>query len=291
MSRWRRLAWLPALAVLAGCSAIKLTYNKLDWVAAWQVGRFVELDPSQKALFHERFNAFWQWHRGTQLTLYVRDLRELAAAGARPMSPAEVEDYLRRGTGHLARAMRELVPDVARVMQTFDDAQVAGLLERLAKRRREKAEESAELTAERLTEVAEEQMIRNLKRWTGPLTREQKARVRDWAHERQYAGTIWHQYQEAWAGAFTRVLAHRGEADFDQRLATLFGEPRLPYGQAMARVQDRNRRLSIELMADLSAMLTPEQREHFRRKVLELAADLDILATRARRAALPGIIG
>lgn len=290
MSRGRWLL-LPALALLAGCSALKLTYNKLDWVAAWQVGRFVELQPSQKALFDERFHEFWQWHRGTQLTLYVQDLRELAAAGAQPLTTVQVEAFLSRGTGHLARAMRELVPDMARVMRTFDEAQVEELLERLAKRRREQAEESAELTAAELKEAAEEQMERNLKRWIGSLTRDQQRRVRDWSHERQYAGTIWHQYQEAWAGAFTEVLAHRQAPDFEQRLAELFGESRLPYREEMARVQAHNRRLSIELMADLSAMLTPEQREHFREKVLELAKDLDTLAARDQRAALPGIIG
>lgn len=291
MTRWRALAWLPALAVLAGCSALKLTYNRLDWVAAWQIGRFVDLEPAQKTLFDERFDEFWRWHRGTQLGLYVRDLRQLADDAAAPLMAAKVEDYLERAKAHAARALRELAPDTARILRTLDDEQVAEFLDTLAERRREEAAETAGLTGEQLMALAEEQMARSLKRWVGPLTREQKARIRDWSRERQYAGTVGQQYREAWAAAFSEALAHRREADFEQRLIRLFGESRVPYADEMARVQAHNRSLWIGLMADVSAMLTPKQRGHFRDELLGLAADLDELAARSRHAALPGIIG
>lgn len=278
---WRGLVAV-ALALLAACNAIKLTYNNLDWIALWQVGRFVDLEPPQKALFDQRFHDFWAWHRGTQLKLYVADLRDLAAKVDRPLGVEQVDDYLTRSTGHLGRALREAVPDTARVLQTFDDRQAAELTDRLARRREERRKESDRLSDAQIREQAEDQMDRSLKRWIGSLTRDEKARVRRWAQERQYAGTVWYQYQEAWASAFTEVLHHRRERDFEARLAALFREAKLPYSDEMARVQAHNRRKWIELLADLSAQLTPDQREHLRGKLLDLAADLEELSTEAR---------
>lgn len=272
---------------IAGCASIKFGYNRLDWIAGWQLGRFVDLDPEQEKLFDERFRVFWHWHRTTQLTLYVRDLRELAALVDQPLAADQVERYLKLSQDHAGRALQEIVPDTARVLQTFDDDQVKELLANMAEKRRDRAEESADMTAEELREEAEAQMVRSLKRWIGAPTRDQERRIRDWAHERQYAGSVWHQYQEAWASAFTETLAHRRDPDFQQRLSVLFDHGRVPYSDEMEKVQEHNRRLWIGLMADLSASLDARQRKHLRQKLTELAGDLDELAKQSQRAATP----
>lgn len=292
MTRLARFPLVLLLAALTACGAMKMTYNRLDWLAAWQVGRFVDLEPPQRDLFDAGFRDFWQWHRGTQLELYGRDLREIAAALERPLTAARVEHYLDRSQEHLARTLQELVPDTARVLRTFDDDQIAELTGNLAERRRERAEESEGMSPEELREDAEERMVRNLKKWTGKLTREQLARIERWAAERVYAGSVWQQYQEAWASSFTAVLAERREPDFEQRLAEVFADAQVPYREDMRKVQAHNRQAWIRVMADLSAMLTPEQRRHAQHKLRELAADLEELSRQPpRQAALPGIIG
>jgi hypothetical protein len=281
---------LPVLLLLpgfAGCAALKLTYNNLDWLAEWQVRKFVDLERPQKALFEERFNDFWGWHSGTQLSLYAQDLRELRAAADRPLSAAQVESWLERATAHMARAMQGAVPDLARVLRTLDDGQVAELVANLAKRREKSREESRELTREDLVERAEEQMHKNLKRWIGGLDRNQRRRLRDWALEREYAGTIWHQYQEAWAAGFTRLLEARRDPDFAHRLSVFFDGGKVPHGAEMEQVQQRNRRLLIGLLADLSASLDARQRAHFRERLEDLAADLEDLARQGRPQAAP----
>jgi hypothetical protein len=280
-----------ALLAVAGCSGLKFGYNRLDWIASWQLGRFVDLDPEQEKLFGQRFKAFWSWHRTTQLSLYVKDLRELAGRVDRPLAAAEVEQYLQLSQDHAGRVLQEIVPDTARVLQTFDDDQVEELLANMAERRTERAEESAGLTAEEVREQAQKEMVKSLKRWIGPLSREQERRIRDWSSERQYAGTVWQQYQEAWAAAFTQTLAHRREPDFPQRLSALFDNARVPYSEDMEKVQQHNRRAWIGLMADLSASLDARQRAHLRARLDHLAADLEELAAQAKPASPKGAAG
>lgn len=258
---------------------------------SWQIGKFVDLDREQEALVAERLRDVWHWHRSTQLGLYARDLRDLAGRIERPLDAAQVEGYLNLSQEHAGRAMRELVPDIARVLGTFTDAQVRELLDTMAGRRAERAQESAGLTAEELREKAREQMLKALKRWVGPATSDQKRRIVDWSNERQYAGTIWQQYEDAWAAAFAEVLMQRGAPDFEQRLAALFDDARVPYADEMQRVQEHNRKAWVGLMADLSASLTAEQRQRLRRRIVELATDLEELAAQARPHAEPCCTG
>jgi hypothetical protein len=250
---------------------------------SWQIGKFVDLDREQKHLVGERLGDAWRWHRSTQLTLYVHDLRELAAALEKPLDAAQVRRYLEVSQQHATRTMREIVPDAAKVLGTFSDAQVAELLDNMAERRAERARESAGLTAEELREQARAQMLKGLKRWIGAPTREQERRIVDWSNERQYAGTVWQQYENAWATAFAEVLRARGTPEFEQQLGGMFDEARVPYTEEMERVAQHNREGWIGLMADLSASLTPEQRKRLRDRLHDLATDFDELAAQAPR--------
>lgn len=273
----RRIA-LAASLLLAACTGFKLSYNHADFIAGWQLKRYVDLEPPQKQLFEERFAAFWRWHRGTQLKLYAADLRALIPAVEKPLTPPQVSAYLERSRDHLGRAMREAVPDTARLLQTLDEAQAAELLENLAKKRRKQAEEDRDLSAGQLHERAVEQMEKNVERWVGPIDRPQRHRIERWAAERRYAGTIWTQYQEAWGAAFTEVLLHRREKDFTERLMALFREPPLSGRSEMRALQEYNRGLWVALLSDLSATLTDRQRRTLQAKLAATAQELDDLA-------------
>jgi hypothetical protein len=273
--RW--LLLLCALATTSACSTLKFTYNRLDWLATWQLAHFVELQPPQRQFFDERFDALWRWHRGTQLALYASDLRGLADRVAQPLAPGQVEQYLRLTQGHLDRAVDEVLPDTARMLRSFDDRQVQSMLAEMAERRAERAEDAAGLDEAERREQAGKRMERSLKRWVGSLTREQERRVHEWSGQRRESGPLWLQYEEAWAAAFAEVLARRHEPDFEGRLAALFEEPALPQRAQVDEVERHNRAAWVALMADLSARLEPRQRERLRRRIHDLADDLEAL--------------
>lgn len=283
MTRFRLPALLAA-ALVASCSAPKMAYNNLDWLVSWQIGRYVELQPPQKAIFESGFKAFWGWHRSTQLNLYAKDLRELAQAAEQPLKPEQVSQYMVRTGEHAMRALREATPDLARMLASMDDEQVAEMLENLAEQRRERYEDDEDLDAEELQEKAQAQMEKNLKRWIGSLSREQKARIVAWSKEREYAGSIWRQYEEDWAALFAELLQHRREPAFEKRLVQLFQQPKVPTRQAMTRMQAHNRTVWVALLADLSATLSDDQRDEFQENLRDLAGDFEELATQTAAA-------
>lgn len=278
-----RVAIAAALAVvLAGCTAARTVYNHLDWWASWQLGKFVDLDGPQEALFESGFQPLWDWHRSTQLTLYAADLRELARAANEPLSSEQVADFLQRATAHSWRVLDEAMPATVRLLQSLDDAQVREMVERLDERREDRAEEAREMTLEELADEAAHDMRDSLKTWLGRLTPEQNERVARWAAERRYDPALEGAYQEAWLDAYADLLASRARPDFGERLRAFFREPPVTLRAAVVQKRDANRRLWIRFMSELSAGLSERQRKHLRHELRELAELLDELAAEQR---------
>lgn len=273
----------PALVVatallLTACSATKIAYNKLDWLVAWHVDKYVELNGPSEALFDSGLKSLWSWHRRTQLSWYAGDLRELAEAAGQPMSPAQVESYLDRAQAHVDRIVAEAIPEAARVLAALDDEQVAGFLKRLAKARAKRKTEAAELTTDELREKSAERMKKSLKRWLGSITDEQKLRVSDWVETLRYEPAAESALSDIWAQAFSDVLASRKDPETADRLRRLLKEPPLDGADVVRDAQAHNRLSGIQFLSDLSRDLPARQRQHLAEELRQLAFDLEQLA-------------
>jgi hypothetical protein len=280
----RLLAVLATLALLAACSATKLAYNRLDWLAAWEVGKFIDLEGPSKARFRDGFATLWQWHRATQLSAYARDLRELADAAQGPLTRAQIEDYVVRANEHGERLFDEVLPPAAAVLRALDDAQVAGMLEKMTEQRDEDAGEDARRTPEDRVRSAS----RGLRRWFGSQSDAQAALLREWVAARRDDPELWQRYGRQWATAFERTLATRAEPDFEIRLRTVFRDPQLPDSAATRELRAHNRAAYVDLLARLAPTLSAAQRQHLRKKLLALAEDLEHLAAQSQTATRAG---
>lgn len=275
-----RFAILVTLTLLASCSATKFAYNRLDWLAAWEVGKFVDLEGPSKARFKDGFVTLWQWHRSTQLSAYARDLRELAEAAQGPLAREQIESYVERANEHGEHLFDEALPPAAALLQSLDDAQVAGMLEKMAEQRDEGAEEDAERTPEDRARAAS----RGMRRWFGSQSDAQAALLREWVAARRADPELWQRYGQQWAAAFERTLATRAEPDFEIRLRTVFHDPQLPDSAAARELTEHNRAAYVDLLTQLAPTLSAAQRQHLRKKLLVLAEDLEQLAAQSRQA-------
>lgn len=279
---------LAALALLlASCSTTKLVYNRLDWLVSWEVGEYVELEGRSKLLFDSGFAALWHWHRSTQLAAYARDLREIAAAAQGPVDEAQLRGWLDRADGHAERLFDEALPPTVQVLQSLDDAQIAGMLERMAEQREEEAGDEAELTPEEALERRVRAVTRGLRRWLGSASDAQKALVREWAATRRDDPEVWQRYGADWGRAFEQALAARAEPGFEGRLRKLFTDAELPDAAAVDELNAHNRDAFIGFLARLAPTLDARQRRRFHRALNALAEDLDELAAQAKDARAP----
>lgn len=277
-----------ALALLlASCSTTKLVYNRLDWLVSWEIGKYVELEGRSKLLFESSFAELWHWHRGTQLTAYANDLREIAAAAQGPVDEAQLRGWFDRADVHAERLFDEALPPTAQVLQSLDDAQVAGMLERMAEQRKEEAEDEAEQTPKEALEHRVRSTTRGLRRWLGSVSDEQKALVRDWAASRRDNPEAWARYGADWSRAFEQALAARAEPGFEARLRKLFTEADLPEATEVEAINAHNRDAFIGFLVRLAPTLDAKQRRRFHSALNALAEDLDELAAQSKGAREP----
>lgn len=270
---------------------MKFAYNRLDWLAAWEVGKFVELDGPSKVAFDSGFDSLWQWHRGTQLSAYASDLREIAEAAQVTLTREQIAGYFRRANEHGERLFLGALPPSARFLRALDDAQVRDLLEKMAEDRQEEAEEEAGRAPEESRQESGNNMARSLRRWLGPLSDAQGALVRDWAAARRDDPELWQRYGEQWGAAFERTLATRATPGFEERVREMFRDPQLPDRGAIRELRNHNRATYIGLLAQLAPTLSAEQRQHLRERLISIAEDFEDLAHQRQQAAGPGIIG
>jgi hypothetical protein len=271
--------------IAGGCSAPKLVYDRLDWLASWQVRRYASLDAEQQERFEADFAEIWAWHRDRELPRYATDLRALAQAVARPLTPTQVGEWSSRADTHWNQLVWKLAPRACAHLATFDDAQVASTLKRLDRNIAEDYDELV-LTPEAVVRAdRERRIVRMLERWLGDLDPAQRTRVERWNARRERTDAAWLDQRRLWRARFAKALAARRSPATCAELQRLFHRPGTG-GKGELRTRfDVDRARWVVFLAELSATLSDRQREHLRAELLELGGELDALAAERSRAA------
>ena len=129
------LAWIitAALLMLAGCSAVRLTYNQGPTLAYWWLDRYADFSSSQSPKVKAALADWFAWHRSSQLP----DYRE-ALAALQPMAVdninaeqvcAHTVQWQRRGE----LAFDQAVPALADIVRTLSADQIKHIQGRYAK--------------------------------------------------------------------------------------------------------------------------------------------------------------
>ena len=115
---------------------------------------------------------------------------------------------------------------------------------------------------------------RQVKRWTGTITEEQKllvARCRSRFSRRPQ----WLESQRRWRAALGDAFSNRGTAQ--ERILQLLREPDTQWTAQYKTKEASNREQVLSLLTALDASLTPAQREHMQRELTALAERFDAL--------------
>ncbi|AWI79444.1 hypothetical protein CEW87_08720 [Parazoarcus communis] len=280
MSVRLRLLVLSFCVLLLGGCGLRFAYSQLDWLLPWYLGDYVSLDQTQKRLLDARLGERLAWHCGSQLTAYSgllrdveRDLRSTEVVAA-PM----LDTYLQRGEAFWRVLMKEITPDAGVLLAALSDAQVKELGEAFARRNDETREEFLEGTPEALRARQIERMEKRLRTWFGPLSAAQRSRVAAWSAGLAPATEAWLQHRVRWQGALIDVLAQRQQPGFESRVGALLLEPESMWAAAYRADVARNRKLTLDLLAETFNMASPAQRTHLFNEIAGWAAQFEQLA-------------
>lgn len=247
------------ILVLAGCSSLRLAYFGLDVAARNQVAFYLDLeDESERRFADAAMDRVLDWHQLEMLPRYAAFLREQADnLEAGDVSREQVMAAMRQTRALYEETVRGVTAEGALVLKRHASEPRRGYLKaRLDDKNTEREERLAEPIAERIERRAERQ-IKNIERFFGELSGEQRDRVRIYASGTAGGSSVWLSARKLRQKAFLAYLATDPEiGDLKRYLDKVLlapGENMAPgYRQFIAGRTERFGRLMFDIISSFS---------------------------------------
>jgi hypothetical protein len=270
------------LALISGCTLLRLGYGQLDTFAEWTADEYFDLDADQKQEFRERFRRLHAWHRHEQLPDYAGFLNSVSRQVREGLSREDAERIARGLEERYRLLIRQSADDAAAMLMTVTPAQLEAL------QRKWKKDNARFLRENRVTGSPEEQQQaraeRELKRiedWVGRLDAEQTRKINAMVREMPLAPRLRYEDRLRRQREFTQLMGQRGDArQFAARLRHFllnWEEGRNPEYQ---RVAADWRQKQTEFYLEVAQMLTPQQRATLLNRIQRYSDDFTQLAQR-----------
>ena len=221
-----------------------------------------------------------EWHREKELGRYATFLRELSTEVAQPSGRGAYQRALDRVEGFAQDFTAQTAPQAARLLMELSPAQVEEFLANLEEKSNERAEENRDALRDGTWQAKRvKDTQRQVKRWTGAITEEQKVLVREMAQHIQPTTPDWLESQRQWRAALGDALreAFSNRDNAEKRILQLLREPDTQWTAQYKTKEAGNREQMLSLLAALDASLTPAQRGRMQRELTTLAERLEAL--------------
>ncbi|OEZ61241.1 MULTISPECIES: DUF6279 family lipoprotein [unclassified Duganella] len=187
----RRVFLIVLMAVLAGCSSLRLAYNHGDTLLYWWLDAYVDLNSDQKVWVKKDIDDLFRWHRKTQLHDYTQILqtgqRQLAGNPTVADLANDYDEIKRRTQLLLFKALPELA-DLARSLQP---EQIVALEKKFAANNVEFRKKNMKGDKEAQQKFRYKKSMEQFELWFGNFSAEQEAQIRRASDARPLDNDIW----------------------------------------------------------------------------------------------------
>lgn len=277
VTRWALLGCLLIVAILNGCSATQVIYNRADILIRWYLDDYVTLDRDQQARFDERLDALLEWHRQEELPEYVLLLDDALVILDTDVSLAATRSMAEGIESAAIRLQDRFLELLLSTGENLTSAQRADFIEALlAKQEAFETDRLARSDAEYRDDLGQ-RFDKQLGRYLGRLTDEQARRLQEGVAEMTRLDHFWLQDRRVWILALSNILL-ADEPDWaDQVRALIAGrdEALLPdYREGI----EHNGEVILQLSRDVLLMRNEKQDKKLRARLIALRDDLAALS-------------
>lgn len=278
---------LLVLALLGGCSALRIGYNQAPSLAYWWLDRYVDFDEAQGARAHEGIAGWFQWHRGTQLPDYVTLLQRAEAEITAPATPAQMCRWMGEITTRFDRLVDQALPPLAEMVLSMRPEQIEHLARKYERNNEEYRSDFLQRDPDERLQVQMRRVSERAELLYGRLTDAQRERIQQltaqspfdpqgWLAERQLR-------QQATLQTLRRLTTERATPEQARAaLAQLYAQAMHSPRPAYHDYQERLLQYNCDFAAQVHNLSTPEQRVHAVKRLKSWASDLRALAAQAR---------
>lgn len=277
-----RIVSLCLVAVLlAGCGAMRISYDHADWLAARMADRYVDLTDDQSRVFKTGLADLHAWHRTRELPVYAQTFDEAAQRLARGMSRDDVQWAVESVRSRVHLLGQHAARQVGDALASLDETQLREVEARFAEDNRKFVREQLAGDPSKLAARRADWLCDRLEYWTGDLTLAQRGRVRALVDAFPAMPRMrLEERQRRQQNLLALVHEARGRADFEARLERFLADPDAGRGEASRRAMMDWERAFVDMLVDLDRSLSVAQRTHAVQRMHAYAQDFRQLAAR-----------
>ncbi len=280
--RWLIVA---ILALLSGCSAVRLGYDQAEPVLRWWADRHLELSASQSRWLKDELRQFHRWHRQNELPVYADLAAALARQSTGDVTSAQVCENLDSAAARLDLLLRQATPLLAGLARQLDAAQLQSLRRRFSEEDREWRDKWLDVPREKRARQRVDDWIERAESYYGRLSREQRDFIQQAVLRSSWDPQLsWERRQvrqQQILGTLEKIIRQRpGQSEAENELQGLTERSLRPDDSRMVAMQRTLQQEACANIAGLHQMTSAEQRTRARDKLLSYERDFRQLAAR-----------
>ncbi|MBC8057202.1 MAG: hypothetical protein H7Y61_11560, partial [Rhizobiales bacterium] len=275
-----------ALALLGGCSALRIGYGTAPDVVYWWLDGYIDFNDTQTPRVREAIRQWFTWHRRTQVPDYAALLARAQTEVVADTTPARVCEWQADVAKRARVAFERIEPAAADLMLTVTPEQIKYLDQRYAKFNAEFRDDYIQADRAKRTEENLKRTLDRAETLYGRFDDAQRARIAEGLLRSPFDAEVWfaeRRQRQIEALQMLRKLTGdgNGAANREQAIAALrvYAErversPREPYRRYAERLAEFN----CAFGASLHNMTTPAQRRTAAQKLAGWEGDLRAIA-------------
>ena len=288
MKKFNTWIVLAFAILLAACSSLRLAYNNGDTLLYWWLDAYVDFDSEQKADVKQDIDAFFRWHRKTQLQDYVQVLQKAQRQLRGNPTPVDLmADYVDIRDRTEALLLRS-APDIAELALSLKPEQLAAMEKKFNKNNLDFHKKNMKGDAEEQNKFRYKKSMEQFELWFGSFSPEQEAIIRRASDARPLNNELWLderiRRQLKIMSLARKIMAERP----NKQVATQWVEELIRSGFDRFGVSDRKAffdsytQSTVELVHAVVRIATPEQKAHAQKRMEGWIKDLNTLAAQAK---------
>ena len=271
----RILCTLLLVAVLAGCSTVRLVYENAETYIRWRATDYLEVEGEQVEELDRAIAAFMAWHRARALPKYATLLDEGEQRFARTLGPADLEWGYDAAMTQARESLRNAAERIAPLLDKLEPQQIAQIERQLAEDNRKFQRDNLRGGERERRKRRTERNVERLEDWVGRLSQAQIDRVALYSARAPLLDEMRDRDHKRIQGELLKMIRARQAR---QRLPDFAANWDRGREAAYAAALQEARREYFAMALDLDKSLTPRQRSLGQKKLRGYAEDFRRLA-------------
>lgn len=256
-----RLTLCLVAMLVAGCNAMKLTYNHADTALAWMADDYLALAQPQEAALRDGLDRLLSWHRRDELPQYAQAFRKVQSQVEKGLQRQDIVWLIETSRAEYDQVLQQAAADAARVLATVTPEQIENLEKKFTRDNAKFDKEYLRGSPDKQRDRRTGKTLERIEHWVGELSFAQAREVRERSRAMPLTYELWRDDRIRKQREFVALLRkNENPGELTQGLRRWHANWRNGRSEEYQRATDALTEHSVELVLALDKMITPAQR-------------------------------